>query len=216
MAPGKVIFTNFGMERSERLESISGTWLRFMLEGQCKALFDQVWSQDWDRSRWCGGDGWIQSRVEAASGASHSGRVQHWGQNPVGSTQQVTGDSLQRSYMESMSTNGTEEYHGRQGDWMRLGQCMEDGGREMDLGLWRQISGSQAVCLAGICGFFMSTFDLTMNVTEIFPFSWQSRCPQTLQLLSEGSFVTRMVANIAMTLHSCLGPGCLDCIRHLP
>lgn len=156
------------------------------------------------------------SRVEAASGASHSGRVQHWGQNPVGSTQQVTGDSLQRSYMESMSTNGTEEYHGRQGDWMRLGQCMEDGGREMDLGLWRQISGSQAVCLAGICGFFMSTFDLTMNVTEIFPFSWQSRCPQTLQLLSEGSFVTRMVANIAMTLHSCLGPGCLDCIRHLP
>lgn len=62
----------------------------------------------------------------------------------------------------------------------------------------------------------VSAFDLTMNVTKIFPVFWQSGCPQTMQLLGEGSFVIRMVANIAMTLYSCLGPCSLDCIHHLP
>lgn len=169
-----------------------------------------------NRSHLCRGDGWISVQGGGCLRGKSQWRVQHWGQNPVGSTQQVTVDGLQRSYMESMSRNRTEECHGRQGNWVRLQECKEGGGREMDLRLWRQISGSQAVCLAGIFGFFMSAFDLTVNVTEIFPFFWQSGCPQTLQLLREGSFVTRMVANISMTLYSCLGPGCLDCICHLP
>lgn len=37
-----------------------------------------------------------------------------------------------------------------------------------------------------------------------------------MQLLGESSFVIRMVANIAMTLYSCLGPCGLACIHHLP
>lgn len=216
MVPARVVFMNFGVERSERLESVSGTWLRFVLEGHYKALLIRSGVRIETGVTYVEGMAEFLSRMEAASEASHSGRVQHWGQNPVGFTQQVTEDRLQRSYVESMSRNRTEECHGRQGNWVRLQECTEGGGREMDLRLWRQISGSQADCLAGIFGFFMSTFDLTMNATEIFPFSWQSGCPQTLQLLSEGSFVTRMVANISMTLHSCLGHGCLDCIHHLP
>lgn len=37
-----------------------------------------------------------------------------------------------------------------------------------------------------------------------------------MQLLGESSFVIRMVASIAMTLYSCLGPCGLACIHHLP
>lgn len=36
-----------------------------------------------------------------------------------------------------------------------------------------------------------------------------------MQLLSESSFVIRMVANITMTLYSCLGPCTFACIHHL-
>lgn len=46
MVPGKVILLGSGMERKGRAESVSETWSRLTIEGQCKALFGQVWSQD--------------------------------------------------------------------------------------------------------------------------------------------------------------------------
>ena len=42
MAPGRVILLGSGVERRGRLESVSGTWSRLTVEGQCKALFEQV------------------------------------------------------------------------------------------------------------------------------------------------------------------------------
>jgi len=46
MAPGRVILLGSGVEWRRRLESVSGTWSRLTVKEQCKALFEQVWSQD--------------------------------------------------------------------------------------------------------------------------------------------------------------------------
>lgn len=46
MAPGRVNLLGSGVERRGRLESVLGTWPRLTVEGQCKALFERVWSQD--------------------------------------------------------------------------------------------------------------------------------------------------------------------------
>lgn len=96
------------------------------------------------------------------------------------------------------------------------GECKEVGTENWILRLWRQLSGNHAVCLARNVGFCMSAFDLIMNISKIFPIFWQSGHPQTMQLLRESSFFIRMLANIAMTLHSCLGLCSLPCIHHLP
>lgn len=46
MTPGRVILLGSGMERRGKLKSVSGTWSRLTVEAQCRALFEQVWSQD--------------------------------------------------------------------------------------------------------------------------------------------------------------------------